>query len=301
MPVIGDTMYETDETFSVTLGTPTGAVLGTSQGTGQITNDDPMPTVSIAGFTASEGNTGTTGFGFLVRLTNASYQAITVPFGTVDGTATVAGNDYTATSGTLTISSGSTSGTIIVPVIGDTKYKPDETFAVTLGTPSGAILGTSQGTGQINNDDPMPTVSIAGFTASEGNSGTTGFGFLVSLTNPSYQAITVPFGTVEGTATVEGSDYTATSGTLTISSGSTSGTIIVPVIGDTKYEPDETFSVTLGTPTGAILGTSQGTGTILNDDYLDITLTSGVGKSFHDADGTRSPSRFRDPVRVGST
>ena len=213
--------------------------MGTSQGAGQITNDDPMPTVSISGFTASEGNSGTSGFGFLVSLTNTSYQAISIPFGTVDGTATVAGSDYTATSGTLTISSGSTSGTIVVPVIGDTMYEPNETFAVTLGTPTGAVMGTSQGAGQITNDDPMPTVSISGFTASEGNSGTTGFAFAVSLTNTSYQTISVPFGTVDGTATVAGSDYTATSGTLTISSGSTSGTIIVPVIGDTMYEPDE--------------------------------------------------------------
>ena len=214
-----------------------------------------------------------------MSLTNASYQTITVPFGTVDGTATVAGNDYTATSGTLTISSGATSGTIVVPVIGDTMYEPDETFSVTLGTPTGAVLGTSQGTGQIINDDPMPTVSIAGFTASDGNSRHHGIRVPREPHESSYQAIMVPFGTVDGTATVAGNDYTATSGTLTISSGSTGGTIVVPVIGDTMYETDETFFVTLGTPTGALLGTSQGTGQITNDDPMPTVSIAGFTAS----------------------
>ena len=155
------------------------------------------------------------------------------------GTAS-SGGDYIGVSGTLTISSGSTSGTIVVPVIGDTMYEPNETFSVTLGTPTGAVLGTSQGAGQITNDDPMPTVSIAGFTASEGNSGTTGFGFLVSLTMQAIRRSRCRSGRWTGQPRSAGNDYTATNGTLTISSGSTSGTIVVPVIGDTMYETDET-------------------------------------------------------------
>ena len=81
-------MYEPDETFTLNLSNPTNATIGTGQGVGTIQNDDPIPTVSISGVTASEGNSGTTGFGFLVGLTNTSYQTISVPFGTVPGTAT---------------------------------------------------------------------------------------------------------------------------------------------------------------------------------------------------------------------
>ena len=309
MPVIGDTKYEPDETFSVTLGTPTGGVLGTSQGTGEITNDDPMPTVSIEGLTASEGNTGTTAFDFVVSLTNASYQAITVPFGTVDGTATVADNDYTATSGTLDHQFGLDQRDHRCPCHRRYDVRAERDLLCHVGTATGALLGTSQGTGQIINDDPMPTVSISGVTASEGNSGTSGFGFLVSLTNTSYQTITIPFGTVDGTATVAGNDYTSTSGTLTISSGATSGTIVVPVIGDTMYEPDETFAVTLGTPTGALLGTSQGAGEIVNDDPMPTVSISGFTASEGNSGtiGLRLPREphqpsyqaISDPVRDG--
>ena len=51
------------------------------------------------------------------------------------------------------------------------------------------------------------------------------------------------YATSDGTATA-GSDYTATSGTLTIPVNSTSGQIVVPTVADVIDEPAETFGVT---------------------------------------------------------
>ncbi|MDT9191155.1 MAG: pre-peptidase C-terminal domain-containing protein, partial [Limnospira sp. PMC 894.15] len=48
--------------------------------------------------------------------------------------------------------------------------------------------------------------------------------------------------------------------------GQTRQVINVPVFGDTKVEPDETFRVNLSNPQNAILGRRRATGTILNDD-----------------------------------
>ncbi len=56
--------------------------------------------------------------GFTVALSRAASSSLTVDYATSDSTAT-AGADYTSTSGTLTIGTGSSSGTVEVPVIDD--------------------------------------------------------------------------------------------------------------------------------------------------------------------------------------
>src|SRR5262245_17950126 len=101
------------------------------------------------------------------------------------------------------------------------------------------------GTGTIQNDDPQPTITIDDVSAPEGDSGPTTFDFAVTLSNPSYQAITVDFATADGTATTADNDYVAASGTLTFDPGRTTQTISVTVNGDRKFEPDETFLVNL--------------------------------------------------------
>ena len=66
---------------------------------------------------------------------------MTVDYATSDGTA-LAGNNYTATSGTLTFGEGVTSQTITVPLINQTNYTT-LTFTATLSNPTGdAILAT---------------------------------------------------------------------------------------------------------------------------------------------------------------
>ena len=62
---------------------------------------DTLPTVSITDVVANEGNAGTANALFLVTLSAASPQQITVQFATADGTATAASGDYTTRSGTL--------------------------------------------------------------------------------------------------------------------------------------------------------------------------------------------------------
>jgi hypothetical protein len=108
-------------------------------------------------------------------------------------------------------------------------------------------------------------VSIAGASVTEGNSGTTNASFAVTQSAASASVVTVQYATANGSAQA-GTDYTATSGTLTFAAGETSQAIAVPILGDTTVEPNETFTVTLSNPTGATLGTAQATGTIANDD-----------------------------------
>ncbi len=65
-----------------------------------------------------------------------------------DGTA-AAGDDYYATSGTLTFNAGQTSQTITVMVIGNPVPEANETFYVNLSNAVNAALAVSQGSGTI--------------------------------------------------------------------------------------------------------------------------------------------------------
>ena len=48
------------------------------------------------------------------------------------------------------------------------------------------------------------------------------------------------------------------------------GTITISVVGDRRYEANETFSVVLSAPTNAALGDDTGTGTITDNDPAPV-------------------------------
>ena len=233
-----------------------------------------LPTLAINDVTLAEGNSGTTAFNFTVTLSAASATAVTVNYATSNATAT-AGSDYVATSGTLTFAPGVVTQTVTVTVNGDTTVEPDETFLVTLSAPVNATIAAAQGTGTIINDDAvavLPTLSINNVSQNEGNSGVTPFVFTVTLSAASASPVTVNYATIDGSAT-SGSDYNATSGTLTFAPGVLTQSITVNVIGDTVIEGTETFVVTLSAPANASIATAQGIGTIFNDDAAPVAAS----------------------------
>jgi len=117
------------------------------------------------------------------------------------------------------------------------------------------------------------SLSIEDARIAEGDSGTTVLSFTVTASAAAagapVEAATVEYATSADTAT-EGVDYEAASGTLDIPSGTTSVTIDVTIVGDTDVEPDETFFVTLSSPTSATITTATATGTILDDDATAV-------------------------------
>lgn len=109
------------------------------------------------------------------------------------------------------------------------------------------------------------SLSINDPTIVEGNAGTSTAIFTVTLISPSTQTITVGYATSDNTATA-GSDYVATSGTLTFNPGETIKTFGVGIKGDTLVEPNETFFVNLSGATNASIADAQGICTIVDDD-----------------------------------
>lgn len=270
VPITADLIAEGTETFGLQLSNASGGTISRASATATIQDDDgaaPLPSVSIANVSVSEGNSGTMTARFTVTLSAAASGPVTVAFQTADGTAT-AGSDYTAKSGTLIFAAGETSKTIDVAIGGDTVVEADETFLVHLTSATGATIATPQATGTIVNDDqppPLPSISISNATVTEGNSGTVNMVFTVTLSQASTSPVTVKYATADGTA-VAGSDYNAASGTLTFAAGETSKTITIAVRGDTLVEGNETFRVVLSNASGATISSGGGTGTITDDD-----------------------------------
>ena len=112
---------------------------------------------------------------------------------------------------------------------------------------------------------PAPiTVSIGNVSVAE-NAPTGLASFAVTLSEPSAQVVTVEYTTSDVTAEA-GADYSATSDVVTFQPGETAQTIDVTIADDDLSEGTETFRVTLSNPSNAVLGTTFGTGTILDNE-----------------------------------
>ena len=266
VPVLGDTVVEPTETFSVALSGAVGATIADGTGLGTILDDDgaATPTLSISDVSVLESNTwGGAKAVFTVSLSAAATQAVTVKYATADGTA-IAGQDYQASSGGLYFNPGDTAKPVTVWIIGNTVVEPNETFSVVLSQAVGAAIADGTGQGTILNDDGAATPSLSIADLSVGESAGSAV-FTVSLSAASAAAVTVNYATANGTA-LAGQDYQAASGSLSFSPGVTTKTITVAVLGDTVVEPTETFSVALSGAVGATIADGTGLGTILDDD-----------------------------------
>jgi hypothetical protein len=293
VPLTDDSTYEGDETLNLDLSGAVHGVISDAQGQGTITEDDPMPTIDVDSPTVGETDGTET---FTITLDAAAAVDVNVDYATSDATATD-GADYTGQSGTATILAGDTSTTVDVPVLDDTTFEGDEDFTLDLSNEVNGVLGTSSGTGTIQDDDAAPDVDIAPKQVSEGDTGTTPLALDVSLSNPSAEDISVDYATSDGTATA-GSDYEAASGTLTIPAGDTVGQVEVTVDGDTTFEPNEDLTVTLSNLVGtANLVTDTATGTIRNDDKEPSGLTLKATKT-HRKIGARG---LLEPASTGNT
>jgi hypothetical protein len=283
VPIVGDTAEEPDETFFVTLSNPSGAILNNQQVTGLIRDDDDAGTLQFSApvYTVSEG-VGTAVV--KVNRVGGTDGTVTVQYTTADATA-ASPADYAVTSGTLTFNTGEATKNILVPIVNDADGEPDEYFEVTLTNPTGGAVLGGDGLAEVHiqPSDPRPgsfVFSAATFSSPEGSG-------VLSITvdrvggvdGPATVKLTVADKTAKKTL-----DYVATTGgILSFADGQTSQTFDIDLIDDGTFEPDETISLTLSTPTGgATLGAQKtAIGMIANDDFLmgPKTFVAGAGST----------------------
>ncbi len=218
---------------------------------------------------------------FTVTLSEAATEEVTATW-----TASIKTGDTAAAAdlgsmktGTVTVAIGDTTETFTVPVVNDATDEGDETFTVTLSSPSSNVKLETDPTakGTIEDDDPTPTVTVANAAATEGDA----VEFVVTLSAVSGRDVMVDYATsvATGDDATSGVDFTTKSGTLTIAAAdnTATGTIEVQTTEDDASESAETFTLTISNPDNATLTTdTTATGTINNRATAVVALVGNT-------------------------
>lgn len=133
-----------------------------------------------------------------------------------------------------------------------------------------SLASCSKSGGDSNPSSSTPSASINNIT-NERSSASSVFEFQVTLNAAATSDVSINYTTVDGTAK-KGTDYTETSGTLTIPAGSTKATIDVTVTGDSLRKPNQAFYVQLDAPKNCTLKNNKGTATIVNENGLYLPV-----------------------------
>ena len=276
LPITNDNRDEEDvENFTLMLSDVVNAQEGNLIGTAAIRDDDPQPFINVTNASRSGESDGESFIFFTLADADAtrrdsvndapSNRIVTASYTTADGTAT-AGQDYTATSGTITFNPGETLLRAAIPITNDNRDDADEeTFTVTLSDVVNAQAGRLTGTGTIVDDDPQPVIDVATGLSWDEDVGRHSL-FIIGLDPASNRIVTASYTTVDGTA-LAGQDYTTTSGTVTFNPGETVFSVPLPITNDNRDEEDvENFTLTLSDVVNAQAGNLIGTAAIRDDD-----------------------------------
>jgi hypothetical protein len=314
IPLIGDTLSEGEEAFSVTLSNPQGATLGTTVVTVTLIDDDGAPVcgepvfspstdrgiflwrdctapgpnetwhmrvtggggawTNFAGSIASNALLTTVGFSIEAH---DSLDASSAGDGAIDYSLFVGGSGVDGFQ--LTVPAGATAcfNPTIQPAgapvfVGANRQVVSGSFQLsTLGS-CGATLNVADVS--VDEDAAQAVVTV-------------------SLTAPASGSVFVDYATADGTATA-GLDYVAVSGTAQITNGNSSTTIAIPLIGDTLVEGNETLTLTLSNPQGALIGTSVATVTLIDNDS-----SPACGEPAYSAAADRGLFLWRDCTAPG--
>ena len=194
-----------------------------------------------------------------------------------DGTAIALG-DYNNASVTVNFTPGETSKTIVIPIVNDAIYEPDETINLTLTNPTGGAALGSQTTATLTilDNDP-PQQGILAFSRSSysiNENGTAVTQVTVMRSGGSDGEVSATINLFNGSATAP-SDYNSSPIIVNFANGETSKTVVIPIVNDTVYEANETINLTLTNPTGGAIIRGQNTAvvTIVNDD-IELNFSS---------------------------
>ena len=170
-----------------------------------------------------------------------------------------------------------------MPITSDTDNESTETATLTLSSATGATIdGDTTTADLVITDDDDVTITIANQTVAEADGTAT---FTVTLDKAPGEDVTVEYVTAsktDGAASsraTDGTDYTGTTGTLTISAGEISGTISVPIATDTVAEAGEedteTATLTLSNATGATIdGGTTDVDLVITDSNPFVTIAN---------------------------
>ena len=257
---------------------------------------------SSSSYSADEGKSGTSEIVATVQRTGSSEGAVSVQVELdTPATATVSEDYINNLPVTINFASSESSKTVSIPIVGDTIVEPDEQINLKLVNPVGSVSLGSQQTATltiINDDISIPSLlafSTSSESANEGNSG-----------SPNQVVATVQrTGSTEGAVSVQVELDTSSTATVTedyinnlpvtinFASGEFSKDVSIPLVGDTRVEPDEQINLKLVNPVGrGSLGSQQTASfTIVNDDILPTVSIAVIDEAA--AETGNNPATFR--------
>ena len=233
---------------------------------------------------------------------------LTVNYSTVNGTA-LAGEDYTAVSGTLVFTNGLVTTNIVVPILNNSLITGVRNFTVSLSNPQpvppGELIAPSSDVITIIDSNSGLAFSSPNYSILNGGLAT----ITVIRQDNTNTASTVNYATVGGGTAISGTDYYPTNGVLTFTNGQTSATFAVTVIGSSSVQPNKTILLQLSDPTPAntvLMAPNVATLTVYNNNgsfvvpasvslvssnvppggILQSNLLASLSFGFRDAGGT---------------
>ena len=264
--VYDDSGDEGPEFFMMKLNTPVNAVIGTPYAAMVIAGNDgssaSLPSASLQDIVVDE-KSGIARF--VLTLDIPSTETLYFNFTTANGTA-LAGTDYVARSGVVSLLPGETTATVYVPLIDDATNEGDESFTLALSAPVGAGLAQGSATARIVANDAAnvstPQITCESVEANE-SAGYVDVVFRLSAPSANQVSFTLS-DTYVGNIYL---DYSySSSGTVVFAPGETVKTVRYGIVDDALIEGTETFRINLATPVNATLANTQATVSIIDRD-----------------------------------
>ncbi len=273
---------------------------------------EPSPTTAPARYESVISVAAIDSVGELASFSNFGSQSVDIAAPGVNIRSTVPGNRYENFSGT-SYAAPHVTGAVGLYAAAKPDASPSTIREAILrsATPTTSLSGRTATGGRLSIMDAInytawPTVLVASAQGLESVNGTAGWiNFDVSISDELSESFSVNFATSNGTA-IAGSDYRATSGTLTFRPGETTQRVRVELIDDNLAESNENFFIQLSglSTASARLGGNPGVGTILNDDtpqliVNDVTGSESAG-TFQFTVSLTAVSQSRVTVRVAT-
>ena len=302
IPIVNDTLVETNKTFSLSLTNPTGGVQLGGQKIASLTiiSDDRDFNFALPSFRVPENRS--TGEVVITRR-GAIGQFDTVTF--IASNAAAGNLDFVATNVVVEFLPGETNRSVFVEVLDDDLFEGDEGIALSLISPSaGAQLGqTNQGTLLIVDDESKLDFEVAAYSVPEYSNFVA---LIVRRTGGTVNPVTVDYTTADVTAT-NGFDFIGGTGTITFEgehfgtdtngSGVTSfipgesvKVFLIPIIDDVIGEGNERFTVTLSNPLGPIPGSFPASTLLGSNVTAQVTILDNELPGFVDYEFVSGPN-----------
>lgn len=272
------------------------------------TDDEPEEisyTTSISSTTTSLNENGGSAV-ITVELDNAN-QGDDIPFTlNFSGTATL-DEDYSVSTG-MSIPSGSSSISITITAINDEEVEEDESITLTISFDPSTNVTIGGGGRTVDltitdDDEPAPPTFNASITSSTSslaeNAGTASFTVELDQANQGTNAI--PFNlSFSGSGTLD-QDYSVSTESREIASGTSSTSFTITAIDDSDVEGDETITVTLSFPNDQVTVSDGEVSFTITDDDTATGACAGTTDSYSiDLDASNCSENIETNLGVSS-